>query len=360
MGITLFFDLKDQPMLYTFTASRGEYIKKEALPVSLGEEYEVGLEKEPQEIDASYLSVPLEMLNFRTVELPFSDIKRVREVLPFELDNLMLGGTGGIVFDARILKEREGAYTFLVVCMTKDSIKKLLDGFKRQSIDIKTVTSLDLVSMFDAFSSDNGIAGLLMDRTPVSLSVEDRIALAAREMAEPTIDLRRGEFAYTGDTEKAKKSLKLTLALGALLLLIFISDLLMNGIAMKKEALSIHNEIRRSYAALYPADRNITSEIYQMKSHMKELKDKAPLFAGIQPLQDLLDVTAAARNGFTFNEIDLDQANITLKGDCRTLSDVQSLKNSLAVFFTDVAITDSKPMAQGKTTFTITAKGRRA
>jgi len=137
MGVILFFDLKDQPMLYTFEKGRGTYIKKEVLSVSVSAEYELGLERKPDDIEASYVSVPLNMLSFRTIELPFSDMKRVREVLPFELDNLILGGSGGIVFDARIIKEQEGTFKFLVVCMMKDSLRKLLDGFRRQHIDIK-------------------------------------------------------------------------------------------------------------------------------------------------------------------------------------------------------------------------------
>ena len=347
-------------MLYTFEKSRGTYIKKEAVRVSVSAEYEVGLESMPHDIEASYVSVPLSMLSFRTIELPFSDMKRVREVLPFELDNLMLGGSGGIVFDARVLKEREGTYKFLVVCMMKDSLRKLLDAFRRQRIDIKTVTSIDLASAVDAFSSEDQVADLLMQQSTGSLRAEDRVTAAAYEVADPTIDLRRGEFAYTGDTEKAKKSLKYTLVLGMLLLLLFLSDLLLNSFAMKKESLSIDNEIKRSYTDMFPGEKKITSEIYQLKAHLRELKDKEPLFAGISPLQDLLDVTAAGKNGFSFNEIDIENTRVILKGECRTLSDVQTLRNSLASFFTDVVISDTKPLTQGKTAFTITAKERRA
>ena len=344
-------------MLYTFEKSRGTYIKKEVLRVSAGPEYELGLERTPHDIEASYVSVPLSMLSFRTIELPFSDMKRVREVLPFELDNLILGGSGGIVFDARILKEREGTYKFLVVCMMKDSLRKLLDGFRRQGIDIKTVTSLDLLSAFDSFSSEDEIEELLMRQSPGSLSAEDRITAAAHEVDAPAIDLRRGEFAYTGDTEKSRKSLKYTLLFGVLLLLLFFSHLLLNSIAMKKESVSIDNGIRRSYSDMFPGEKKITSEIYQLKAHLRELKDKEPLFAGISPLQFLLDVTAAGKNGFSFNEIDIEKGRIILKGECRTLSEVQTLRNSLASFCTDVAISDTKPLAQGRTAFTITAKG---
>jgi len=359
MGITLFFDLKDQPMLYTFEKSRGAYIKKEALRISVSAEYELGLERAPTDIEASYVSVPLSMLSFRTIELPFPDMKRVREVLPFELDNLILGGSGGIVFDARILKECEGAYKFLVVCMMKDSLSKLLDAFRRQRIDIKTVTSIDLASALDAFSSEDQIADLLMHQSPGSFKAEDRVTAAAHEVANPTIDLRRGEFAYTGDTEKAKKSLKYTMVFGLLLLLLLLSDLSLNSFAMKKESLSIDNGIRRSYADMFPGEKKIASEIYQLKAHLRELKDKEPLFAGISPLQVLMDVTAAGKNGFSFNEIDIENTRVILKGECRTLSDVQTLRNSLAAFFTDVAISDTKPLVQGKTAFTISAKERR-
>ncbi len=346
-------------MLYTFEKSRGAYIKKEVLPVAVSEEYELRLESAPHDIEASYVSVPLSMLSFRTVDLPFSDMKRVREVLPFELDNLILGGSGGIIFDARVLKDSEGTCKFLVVCIKKDSLGKLLDAFRRQGLDIKTVTSIDLVSAFNAFSSADEIAGLLMRQSPGSLSAEERITIAAHEVADSTIDLRRGEFVYSGDTEKARKSLKYTLVFGVLLLVLFLSDLSLNSIAMKKESLSIRDEIRSSYTDMFPGERNITSEIYQLKAHVRELKDKEPLFAGISPLQVLLDVTAAGKNGFSFSDIDIEQTRILLKGECRTLSDVQTLRNSLAAFFTDVAISDTKPLVHGKTAFTISAKARR-
>jgi hypothetical protein len=345
-------------MLYTFEKSGGAYIKKEALGISVSAEYEIGLESMPKDIEASYVSVPLSLLSFRTIELPFSDMKRVREVLPFELENLILGGSGSIVFDARVLKEREGTYKFLVVCMMKDTLRKLLDAFRRQRIDIKTVTSLDLVS-FDAFSSEDHLADFLMHPSSWSSAAEDRMALAAHEVADPTIDLRRGEFAFTGDTEKTRKSLKYTVVLGVLLLLLFLSDLSLKSFAMKKESLFIDDEIRRSYTDVFPGERRITSEIYQLKAHLRELKDKEPLFAGISPLQDLLAVTASGKNGFSFNEIDLENTGLVMKGECRTMSEVQTLRNSLGAFFTDVAISDTKPLVQGRTAFTITAKGLR-
>src|SRR5208283_2398851 len=153
--------------------------------------------------------------------------------------------------------------------------------------------------------------------------------------------------AYTGDTEKARKSFKYTLTFGVLLLLLFLSDLSLNSIAMKRESLSVDNGIRRSYTDMFPGEKRITSEIYQLKAHLRELKDKEPLFAGISPLQFLLDVTAAGKNGFSFNEIDIEKGRIILKGECRTLSEVQTLRNSLASFCTDVAISDTKPLAQG-------------
>ena len=50
---------------------------------------------------------------------------------------------------------------------------------------------------------------------------------------------------------------------------------------------------------------------------------------------------------------------IVLKGECASLSDAQRIKNDLEEFLTGVNISETKPSAQNRTLFTITAKDRK-
>jgi type II secretory pathway component PulL len=356
MRTAAFFDLKDQPLLYIFDNSGRAYSKVEVLDVPVGPEYEIKIERLPHDIEEACISVSLDMLSFRTVELPFSDIKKVREVLPFELDNLLLKGSGDVVFDAHLLGEQEGKYKFLIVFIRKDVLKKLLDAFRQKGIDPRVITCIDLVAGFDAFTSENKIRDMLINETRDSVRPEVRIDIAAKEMAAPAINLRRDEFAYTGDTDKVKKQLGRTAALAACLILLLLSDLVLNTVAMKKESSALRDEMRKTYVGLFPGEKKISSEIYQLKAHIKELKDKENLLSGISPLQILDYLAGNGRPGLSFNEIIMERSHIVMKGDCRSLSDVQALKDMMTGFFGSVAISDTKPLSQGKTAFTITAK----
>ena len=61
------------------------------------------------------MSLPLSSLNFRVIDLPFSDKDRIREILPFELDGMILGGAEKVVFDDIIVGTSDNKYQVLAV-----------------------------------------------------------------------------------------------------------------------------------------------------------------------------------------------------------------------------------------------------
>ncbi|MBI3592862.1 MAG: hypothetical protein HY099_05225, partial [Nitrospirae bacterium] len=164
--------------------------------------------------------------------------------------------------------------------------------------------------------------------------------------------------AYTGDTEKTKKSLRFTMLLAVLLLLLFLSDMSLKIISTKKESSAVRDEIRKTYQGVFPNDRKITSELYQIKAHLKELKDKEAFFVGVSPLQFFLELASVSRRGISFSDITIDKERIIMKGESPSLSDVQQLKTSLERFLQEVSISDTKPLSQNRTIFTIAARGR--
>ncbi len=195
--------------------------------------------------------------------------------------------------------------------------------------------------------------------SPEPLGEKDRISAAASEIKNPTVNLRRGEFAYTADTERTKKSLMLTAALVVLMLLIFLADNVMVIVSTKRENNSIKESIRKTYQGLFPSEKKISNELYQLKAHMKELKDKESSFVGVPALDTLLDLSNAGRPGVSFIEVTVDRDLTILKGEAPSMSDVQKTKTDLEKVFTEVNISDTKPSVQGKTLFTLAVKGRR-
>jgi len=353
--------------LSVYTIDAGGSLPEEAdivrVPVSrsggFAQEQLQGLPEEAR-TGRTYLSLPLEMLDFRIIEMPFSDSRKILELLPYELDGLILGGMENAVFDARVLgpsNKEEGKYRVLAAYVVKDLLRNLMAGLKASGIDPAAVISIELAAALNSTSGDD-IADRLI--APGRLTSEERLAAAARETENPAIDLRRGEFAYTADADRTRKSLRLTAVLAAVLLLLFLADTTMIAVAVTKENRRIREEMRRVYSGLYPNEKKVIDETYQLKAHLKELKEKADTLTGISPLQYLLDLSVISGAGSALTEISLEKELVVLKGECGSLSDVQKIKGELERFLSNVNISDTRPSSQGKTLFTITAKGRRS
>ncbi len=358
MSRTVFLDLKDRELsVYSFDDSGRNGQPESAFTVPVEDDYSFAFDK-PVGAGESIFSLPLNLLDFRVLELPFSEIKKVRELVPFEIDNLVLGGSGSVAFDAFILSRGEGKSQVLVAYIGKETLRTILNRLKASGIDPKAVVSLELAHAVSSSASAEEIAGKLL--SPEPLEEKDRISAAVAEIKNPTVNLRRGEFAYTADTERTKKSLMMTAALVVLVLFIFLADNVMVIVSTKRENDSIKESIRKTYQGLFPSERKISNELYQLKAHMKELKDKESSFVGVSPLDTLLDLSGASRPGVSFIEITVDRDLVILKGEAPTMSDVQKTKTDLEKVFTEITISDTKPSVQGKTLFTLTVRGRKA
>jgi hypothetical protein len=58
--------------------------------------------------------------------------------------------------------------------------------------------------------------------------------------------------------------------------------------------------------------------------------------------------------------VTMERESIVLKGECLSLSDVQKYADTLGGGFSDVVISDTKPSAQNRILFTITARVKKA
>jgi type II secretory pathway component PulL len=353
MGRSVFIDLKEEELLtYFFSLQKGKYEIEETRQYPVSGRFDFSIDKATENVENAYLSLPVSSLNFRVIDLPFLDRNRIREILPFELDGIILDGTDRVIFDCVVLGSSGDKYQVLAVYIEKDVVREILMRLKSFDLDPVFVTSVELRNILKDFT----LSGLL---SPEAIEDKDRISLAVEEMKTPTINLRREEFSYTRDTEKTKKSLRVTAALLICLALVLSANFLEGMISTKYQIASLKNEMRKDYQALFPGEKNIMNELLQLKSHMKELKGKEDLFIGVDPLDVLLKLSRVERQSVVLNEISADKDNISMKGEAPSLSDVQQLKDRLDGLFSGVEISDSKSSAQGKMLFTITARGKR-
>jgi type II secretory pathway component PulL len=358
MGDKVFFDLRESGIsVYSLKRNGKNWIPSEGVFSPVGADYSISAGRKFSDADESYLSLPLNLLSFRVIELPFSDMEKIRKLLPFEIEGLIIGDPRDFVFDARILGKKNDKFEVLVAYLSKDILRKVLTGLKAAGFDPKAVTSLELASILGASPSGEGVMTRILNPPP--LSETDRMQAVSREMEHTTLDLRRDEFIFTADRERTRSSLKLTLVLGVALLMLFLAHTVTTIISVKRESQSLRDSIRSTYLGMFPGEKKIADEIYQTKAHLKELRDKKSTYLGVSPLLLLLDLSRISRPGVTFTEVTDEREIIVLKGECASLSDAQQIKSDLEEFLTGVNISETKPSAQNRALFTITAKGRK-
>jgi type II secretory pathway component PulL len=362
MRPVVLFDLRQDALsIYTLDRDRKAVLNKETVAIS-GPSFGNGhlpveLTTSLQPTDECYLSLPLSLLNFRVIEMPFSDLRKVRELLPFELEGLIMSGVSSVVFDAFVLGEQNGKYRVFVAYIGKTVLRDILEQLKKYNADPKLAISLELAAVLQK-NKDGDVAGLLQE--PPALAEEELIETALREMAQPSFNFRRDELAYTVDDRKQKKMLQLAAILLALIAFVFLVDMSVVGLSVKRENQSVRDGLRKTYQEIFPTEKKITDEVYQMKAHLKELKEKEASFVGSSPLQVMLDLSKVVKPGIAFSEVTVESSLIVMKGECPSLGDAQKIKADLEPFFLEVNISETKPSAQGKTQFTMTSKGRKS
>lgn len=333
-------------LIYLFTKDGEEYRFEKTLEyASLSETADIG---------EFYLSIPIELLNFRILNLPFTDRGKLQKVIPFELDNMITGGSASVVFDAIILERDEDSAEILVAYVERKTLDNLLTKLARRDMDPRIVTSLDLRSVVGAGKED--ITSRLLN--PEKSEEADRIDAAKEELSAYTLNLRTGPFAYTRDTEKMWRRLKITAVIGIVLALVINADLLFRTIATGREVAVIKREMRDGYAGLFPGEKNITDEMYQLKSHIKNMKKKGDLLLGVNLLQFLMDLSEKKFDDVAYNEIDLEKGLIKLKAEAVSMKAIDQAKVRLSEYLSDVSVSEVKPAANGALFFTVVAKGR--
>jgi len=313
-----------------------------------------------RDIDAFYLSIPANMLDFRILKVPFSDKEKITRILPLELDNLVMGGSRTIVFDSIVVGGDETSWDVLVIYIQKEILTQVLAEFSQKNVDPRVVTSLDLDPMVNAgkdsepgISAENLVAFLIHPR---NWEEKQRIAAAQKELSAPHINLRTGPFSYRKDAEKTGKVFKMAAVLAFLLVLVIHANLLFQTVMAKKEAAALAKEMSTSYRQLFPDEKKTMDKLYQMKSHMREITEKENELSGVGTLQFLLELSKDREANVIYTDISIEKRLIKMKAEAPSLEDLDKTKRKLTEFLPSASISDVRPESSGKVLFTVVAK----
>ncbi|MFO7667574.1 MAG: GspL/Epsl periplasmic domain-containing protein [Desulfobacterales bacterium] len=338
---------QENTLIYIFKGYSGRYELDKTLKYSS--------DAVPLDIAEFYISLPVELLNFRIINLPYSDKEVLRKVIPLELENLIIVNPKDIVFETVLLNDTGSGFDVLVVYAGKSSLDALIGKLAQKNIDPRVITSIDLRKIIHAgIDGEPVAAGHLanLERT----TEFNRVSAAEEELSNPTINLRTGPLAYTKDTAKMRRNLRKTAIMGILLAVVINAGIVFNLVITKKEVSSLKREIRNMYTSLFPDEKRIVDELYQMKSHISGMKEKSDALTGVNPLNFLLEISQKPAEGIIYSEIQLEKGFIKMMAEATSMEAVDRERRRLSEFLSDVSVSNVKPVPNGSIFFTVAAK----
>lgn len=163
--------------------------------------------------DIHVVGFPCEQASVRRIHLPFEDREKVKQALPFEVENQVPFDLDDMLLASRILPDVEGGSNVLCGMTTQKNLSSLLDALNERGVDPKAlVIDADLLGHY-ATSGVQVVVDLGHTRTLVSLCQDGQvvdvrsITRGARDLTMALVD------AFELDFDAAEK-LKHTHGLG--------------------------------------------------------------------------------------------------------------------------------------------------
>jgi type II secretory pathway component PulL len=290
------------------------------------------------------LSIPLNRLTLREQTFPFSDKDKISDTISFELEGLLLGNTADYSIDHVVTETTDAGSMVLAVCIEKSGLREIIDTFSSAGMDPNVITCIDL--WLYGGNAENTLEKPLSDK---SLRAET----AKQELMSPSINMRQGDLAYTGDVDRFRKSLRFSSVLVLILAILCGVYFSLQFLSAKKEHEALEKQINSIYRGVFPEDKKIISAERQFKGNMNSLKKRQASLGGIPVLDILQDIAIQEHKDITLHEFGSDGKNIRIKGNAISFENVESLKNSLSALFRNVKVADSTATADNKIDFTI-------
>lgn len=342
--------------LYTFDAKSGKFIYSEEITPSPDLRQRIAEKK----IEEFYLSLPLSMLSFRILNLPFSDKKKITEVIPFELQSLIMENVDDIVFDSVCLGKEDGGFNVLVVYIEKSRFGSLLSVLSNAGIDPVITGSIEIGYILKETTDPVQITERLIDYAErADIKIEEKKDFISEELKNPTINLRTGAFEFRGDTEKFSRAFRVMTFLLIVIAIVIDLDISFRILRDRKDITVIRREMKRSYSELFPSEKKITDEIYQLKAHLKEVREKRDLVGGVRVTEFLLKLSQMRSGGIVFHEIGVSTEGLSLKGEAASIDEINNLKTVLLGVIQEINTSDIKPLAGGRLGFAISGRIKR-
>ena len=157
--------------------------------------------------------------------------------------------------------------------------------------------------------------------------------------------------------------MKTAFVLAALLLLMFSIKSVVGLYFIHRESASLEARMERTFSKVMPGWKaqggNVQVALIELEGSLSQLKREQSQIGGLPALEMLKDITLHRTRGAVIKEVSMSSGGMIIKGECRTLDDVDAEKSALARtgFFSGVSVLETRNTPGNVVLFTISAKG---
>jgi general secretion pathway protein L len=178
-------------------------------------------------------------------------------------------------------------------------------------------------------------------------------ALARACSSEEPVDFRRGELAYTAGRAKARKKLRLTIALAAAAVVLLFGEVGMRYLLVARDLSSLNNSIKSIYREVFPTRKKAVDEVAELRSEIKRLSGSAAESSLLLALKKVAELKGDDVTGIYETEIEGGQ--VRLKGDARSVQAANDFKARAAAVFAGAELGEIKSRPDGSVSFSFKA-----
>ncbi len=299
--------------------------------------------------DKYYLGIPVSLLNFRILEMPFCDREKLKATIPYELGGIISRPVDSVVYDCAVTNEMSssGKYQVFVFFMDRKVLKDFLNGCQRLSIDPVAVTSLDVRAGLERLGIDNIVNG------EIELSEKESIPYIIDEMTSPVANLRSGDLAYGGDAAKGRKWFISATLLFYMTIITISLYAGYNILSAEKMRDSIKSSMADSYKEIFHSSNVKGKTLYLLKSALKTAREEEVLFTGIKPLDFFKALSFINDFGAVVFEIEIKNDLVVIRGEADSMSDVEHISSGLRKISKNIRVLETGSSAAGGIVFAI-------
>jgi len=163
------------------------------------------------------------------------------------------------------------------------------------------------------------------------------LALYGSAFKNGNLNLRKGEFRYTGKNEEIRRTFMVPALLFAVLLLLSLYRSGAGYFELKNRIGEMESQIEQGVKETFPEVKVIPKPVAFMESEVKKVRDKLALIEGIKggstPLNVLKDISASIppRIKLTVDEINfVDDSTVKISGKCDSYEEVAKIEKALS------------------------------